>query len=130
MHGVSAFAGARTDVLPARVRASTSSPRTCPGPGRCRCPTGAARSSNRAKPPVPPTGPADGETKVDLYGTNLQFIETVTFNGVPASNVQRLKPTHVSCVNPPGAGAVPVIAIDDQGVQTNSEVFIYQPPPA
>jgi hypothetical protein len=43
----------------------------------------------------------------------LQNTKSVTFDGVTATNVRVISPTHARCVFLPGEGTVPVVAHDN-----------------
>lgn len=58
----------------------------------------------------------------------LQNTKPVTCDGVTATNVRVISPTHARCVSPPGEGTVPVVAHDNKGNVTNAEMFTYLPP--
>jgi len=69
-------------------------------------------------PPTPPTiasvvpgsGPDTGGTNVTINGTLFWAGPTVTFDGIPATNVQQVSPFQITCTTPPHApGAVDVV---------------------
>jgi len=64
---------------------------------------------------IPNAGVSGGGTTVKLVGKNFSGATAVDFNGVPATNVQVLSPTVITCTSPEGPN-VPYGAGDTQDV--------------
>jgi hypothetical protein len=82
---------------------------------------------------VPASGPTAGGTRVAILGSSFQISATVTFNGVPATDVTVVSSSEVEATSPPNApGAVDVrVTNPDQGWDTRASGFTYLgPPPA
>ena len=76
---------------------------------------------------TPSTGLAAGGTVVTINGSNLGGVESVTFGGTQATNVQVLSQQQVRCTTPAhAAGAVNVVVNDDAGPVTKVGGFTYQ----
>ncbi|MQA00952.1 MAG: hypothetical protein GEU80_16825 [Dehalococcoidia bacterium] len=78
---------------------------------------------------TPSTGPAAGGTSVEITGTGFLAGPSlaVTFNGVPATDVQRQSDTRILAVTPPGAaGEATVKVTNGDGLATSvSNGFTY-----
>ena len=88
-------------------------------------------------PPAPPTvtdvapsfGPAAGGTSVTVTGTGFVTGTTVSFNGVPASNLTLLSATQLTATTPPGsAGPANVTVSNANGSATLAGGFTYVVP--
>lgn len=79
----------------------------------------------------PNHGPVGGGTGVFLGG--YRFASggpvTVTFGGVPATNVLVIDDNTVVCNTPAGTGLVDVVVTNDQGPSTLADAFSYDPAP-
>ncbi|KDQ70509.1 IPT/TIG domain-containing protein [Streptomyces halstedii] len=74
---------------------------------------------------APASGPASGGTGVTITGTNLDTVESVTFDGNPAP-FSVVNATTVSAVTPPGsAGTVDVVVTNAAGSATAADAYTY-----
>ncbi len=78
-----------------------------------------------------PGGPAAGGTQVTILGTGFTPASTVTFGGVPASDVTYESPQALSAVSPAGSGMADVVvrtAGGSSGTSTADEFYYGSPP--
>ncbi|MCW8216663.1 MULTISPECIES: IPT/TIG domain-containing protein [Streptomyces] len=74
---------------------------------------------------APASGPASGGTGVTITGTNLDTVESVTFDGNPAP-FSVVNASTVSAVTPPGsAGTVDVVVTNAAGSATAADAYTY-----
>jgi len=79
----------------------------------------------------PGSGPAGGGTAVTVLGANFSNAATLTFGGVPATNVIVANSGMITATTPPnvaGAANVTVTNLDGQ-MATLTNAFTYNPPP-
>ena len=57
---------------------------------------------------APNSGPIAGGTNVTITGTGFDRPSSVSFGGVPASNVVVNSPTQITATSPPGTGTAPI----------------------
>jgi hypothetical protein len=78
----------------------------------------------------PNSGPDTGGTNVTVNGTLFWSGATVTFDGIPATNVQQVSPSQITCTTPPhAAGAVNVTVTNpDASTVTLANGFTYVTP--
>ena len=84
---------------------------------------------------VPPTitsiaprfGPAIGGTTVTISGTSVVGVTSVTFGGVPGSNLALLSGTTLEVDTPAGLGTVDVVASNSSGSDTLVDGWTYVP---
>lgn len=79
---------------------------------------------------VPSTGYYPGGQTITIQGNNLQSVLSVTFNGVPATNVYSLSNKAVSMVTPAGAlGPALIELTTPYGTDSKDFIFTYIVPP-
>ena len=78
-----------------------------------------------------PGGPAAGGTQVTILGTGFTPASTVSFGGVPATDVTYESPQALTAVSPAGSGMVDVVvrtAGGSSGTSTADEFYYGSPP--
>jgi IPT/TIG domain-containing protein len=75
----------------------------------------------------PQSGPSQGNSKVDIRGSDLQFTQRVMFNDAEATEVKPIDHDHVTCKAPAGTvGAAKVTTYDDQGLPSDNTLdYVY-----
>ncbi|STX38799.1 IPT/TIG domain-containing protein [Legionella feeleii] len=77
----------------------------------------------------PTTGTTNGGTPFNVNGTGLTNLTSLTFDGLPATNISVIDDTMVSGLTPAhAAGAVDVVATTPGGQATLTNGYTYQPP--
>ncbi|MBL8861542.1 MAG: FG-GAP repeat protein [Planctomycetes bacterium] len=103
---------------------------SCGGGGKG---SSSAQSLVQVQAVSPATGPFIGGTAVTLTGRtfDLEGLNTVTFGGVPATDVVAIDDRTIACVTPPGTpGArVDVVVSNDRGQGRLALGFLYASPP-
>jgi len=74
---------------------------------------------------LPAVGPA--QSVVQIYGPNLTGATSVTFNGVPATNVIVVSPTLIYTAVPAGATSGPVTVTTPAGTLASNVAFSVLP---
>ena len=75
---------------------------------------------------LPTSGSSNGGTSVTITGSNFTSGATVTFGGMPGSNVKILNSTSITATTPAHSAAVVNVAVtESQGIGTLSNGFTY-----
>jgi hypothetical protein len=72
------------------------------------------------------SGPLSGGTNITITGTNFSGVTSVTFGGVPATNVQLVNSTTITATTPAGsAGVTSVIVTTPSGSNAANSLYTY-----
>jgi len=72
------------------------------------------------------SGPLSGGTNITITGTNFSGVTSVTFGGVPATNVQLVNSTTITATTPAGsAGVTSVIVTTTSGSNAANSLYTY-----
>ena len=82
-----------------------------------------ARTASWIAGVLPVSGASTGGTAVKINGNNFSSSPTVTFGGVPATDIVRVSPSLITAVTPAGSPGMVVVSVN--GV--SAEAFYYRP---